>query len=551
VFLEKYDECNEWNEEPVKFSKKPFTWPTNLVAEAHKNSAPAPALDETTLPIFGIDWEHATDGDAGTYHSPLVVCTENIRSVAQELASENIFVDSLPPADLIVSNPMVVFLDSLDANCPRARVLDRAFALAHSLASLSKPCTVVFALAGAFSIRNGAGKLENDHGNVWGLAKALRAEYPKLTVLCVDVGFSQLNPQQIGSVLIEEMKRKHDGDFDIAIQEGERVTWRLRKTPLQSSLQGKLKHTADKDVYLIAGGMSGIGNLAALTLSKLGARNLVLVSRTGAAKQGASAATVQHLNQLREAPGLFVQFVACDISDREQVRKLFEENIQQQGLVLRGVFHSAGHVPTWSPKDPGPLLRDTTEQDLTFTSAAKVDGALNLHEFTQGTPLDFFVVCSSINTLLSTPRQTSYHVANAALDSIILRRVAMNLPATSVMWGIVAVGAQESLDQAELNKFLEYTNYTNFLSSDTVMGCIAAIVIAPPNTTPPLLVCARIDWVAYEKLLNKQLTLLAPVRQQSTLRRSEPENGHTSLWCVSLRCQVCARSKCRHRARRC
>ena len=67
--------------------------------------------------------------------------------------------------------------------------------------------------------------------------------------------------------------------------------------------------------------------------------------------------------------------------------------------------------------------------------AAKVDGARHLHELTSS--LDFFVMYSSIATLLGMPGQAAYAAANAYLDALALHRRAIGLAATSIAWTVI------------------------------------------------------------------------------------------------------------------
>ena len=48
----------------------------------------------------------------------------------------------------------------------------------------------------------------------------------------------------------------------------------------------------------------------------------------------------------------------------------------------------------------------------------KVRGALSLHKALKQTPLDFFVMTSSISAVLGNPGQSNYCVGNSFLDSL-------------------------------------------------------------------------------------------------------------------------------------
>lgn len=65
-------------------------------------------------------------------------------------------------------------------------------------------------------------------------------------------------------------------------------------------------------------------------------------------------------------------------------------------------------------------------------------GTWNLHRATLHIPLNFFVMFSSVSSLLGNVAQSSYSAANLFMDSFASYRRAMNLPATSINWGVIA-----------------------------------------------------------------------------------------------------------------
>src|SRR5215469_16693916 len=95
---------------------------------------------------------------------------------------------------------------------------------------------------------------------------------------------------------------------------------------------------------------------------------------------------------------------------------------------LRGIIHAAGIL------DDG-LLVHLDQERLAAVMAPKVQGAWNLHTLTKDMPLDFFVLFSSVASMLGSPGQGSYAAANAFLDALSHQRRALGLPSLTINWG--------------------------------------------------------------------------------------------------------------------
>ncbi|TBR56976.1 hypothetical protein B4U84_26450 [Westiellopsis prolifica IICB1] len=188
--------------------------------------------------------------------------------------------------------------------------------------------------------------------------------------------------------------------------------------------------------YLITGGLGGLGLLVARWMIERGAQHLVLVSR-----RDADAAIRKQIEELEQTNAKVV-VAKADVSKSEQLAQVLVD-IQRSLPPLRGVIHAAGTL------DDGVLVQLTQERFARVT-APKIKGAWNLHTLTQNLPIDFFVLFSSVASLLGSPGQANHAAANAFLDTLAHYRVAQGLPGLSINWGIVAqigAAAQRKADE--------------------------------------------------------------------------------------------------------
>ena len=75
------------------------------------------------------------------------------------------------------------------------------------------------------------------------------------------------------------------------------------------------------------------------------------------------------------------------------------------------------------------------ESNITRVMGPKVHGAWNLHQASQAHDLDFFVLFSSVASMIGAAGQGSYVISNTWLDNFAHYRRSMGLPATAISWG--------------------------------------------------------------------------------------------------------------------
>ena len=152
-----------------------------------------------------------------------------------------------------------------------------------------------------------------------------------------------------------------------------------------------------------------------------GARHLALFGRSEPGQ-----AARETLARLEKA-GANVRVRRVDVSQETALRDALAA-LRDEAPPLGGVIHSAGVL------DDG-VVAQLDWPRFARVLAPKVDGGWTLHTATAGQPLDFFVLYSSIASLLGSPGQSNHAAANAFLDSLAHYRRACGLSAASLNWG--------------------------------------------------------------------------------------------------------------------
>jgi acyl carrier protein len=127
------------------------------------------------------------------------------------------------------------------------------------------------------------------------------------------------------------------------------------------------------------------------------------------------------------ARGTVVTAEALDVSDESALRGLLER-IRAEGPPLRGIVHSAGVLD-----DAGLMQQDAARFARVF--APKVQGGWLLDALTRSDPLDWFVLFSSVASVLGSPGQSNHSAANAFLDLLARERKSEGRPGLSINWG--------------------------------------------------------------------------------------------------------------------
>lgn len=288
-------------------------------------------------------------------------------------------------------------------------------------------------------VTRGAQAIDRDSADValtqsllWGLARVIAYEHQNMWGGIIDLSPTPATDEV--AQLFAEVWHPRDTD-QIALRDGQRYSPQLVRE--QETLAGPVTPSFRADgSYLITGGLGGLGLEVARWLVRHGARRLILMGRTALpararwsqlAPDDAGAQQIAAIREL-EALGATVHLAAVDVADAAQLGT-FLETYQHEGWpLIRGVIHAAGVI-----RDRTILQLDAATFDLVFKP--KVAGAWHLHTLLRDAPLDFFVLFSSVASMLGSPSQGNYASANAFLDALAQHRRAQSLPAVSINWG--------------------------------------------------------------------------------------------------------------------
>lgn len=174
--------------------------------------------------------------------------------------------------------------------------------------------------------------------------------------------------------------------------------------------------------HVITGAFGGFGMEVARWMVEKGARHLVMIGRRGAATEEARALVEEFTRR-----GVRVLAAPCDVSDRTAMERLFAEVRATMPPVV-GAVHAAMVL------DDG-ILSNLDAERFQRVLAPKVLGAVHLDRLLRGETLRYFVLFSSVTTLIGNPGQANYVAANAYMEGLARRRRQKGLPALAIGWG--------------------------------------------------------------------------------------------------------------------
>ena len=295
----------------------------------------------------------------------------------------------------------------------RVRGFDSLVFLVQALESMnSKEAINITVLSSNMQKVGGEPVLQPEKAILLGPVKVIPQEHPDIRCRSIDL----VLPEFDGATedLIDDLLA------DLAVFESNEIAYRGRER--WARLFGPVRlgpeirpnpRLREKGVYLITGGLGGIGLAFAEKLAREAQARLILTARSAfpakdeweewvavRGEQDERAQIIRKLQAMEEA-GARVAVIPADVADMDAMRSALQKAEDHFGEIS-GVIHAAG-VP--GGELSGLVLRP------------KVQGALVLQSLLKDRRLDFFLLCSSINSIIGGFGQSDYCAANAFFDA--------------------------------------------------------------------------------------------------------------------------------------
>lgn len=262
----------------------------------------------------------------------------------------------------------------------------------------------------------------------YGIIKAAVWEIPQTNFRLVDIG----KWYDIDCLINEIVNKTTDlgiydnRSFSVIYREGKRYYEVLRK---KNTLQkrNKVLQLKEKGVYIITGGLGGIGMIVAEFLLSRGALNIAIWHHsnpeTSLSKQyDAQIIKIKKWN----ANGANVIVMGVDITIKKNVRKAIGKLRDEYGNI-NGIFHCATN------SKGGAILNSSYEEYIERTKP-KILGCNYLAEYTRDDLMDFFVLFSSAITVIGGYGSASYITANQYLRVFAHNLCSIGRNASVIQW---------------------------------------------------------------------------------------------------------------------
>lgn len=335
-----------------------------------------------------------------------------------------------------------------------------------------------------------------------GPLRVLPQEFPNISCRNIDIDISDLASPHISFLLMRLKEELFITDKEPTVAYRHNLRW-------QPDYQGFHLNEAVKQglpfkkggVYLITGGMGGIGQTIATYLASTFQAKLALVARSPlparedwaqwCTDHDETDATTKKIGKLAELEhvGGEVMVLCADVANYQEMNDSVVQ-VQARFGAINGVIHTAGVAGGGMA-----LIKTAKIADAVF--APKITGSMVLFDLFQHTNLDLFVLCSGMVSLAGGFGQIDYCSANAFQDQfshyLFNKR---GVPSQTINWDAwrevgMAANTLVPTDLAKLRTFLGQDDETGLLPEEgldafcrSLASALPQVIISTKELTP-------------------------------------------------------------------
>lgn len=282
------------------------------------------------------------------------------------------------------------------------------------------------------------------HATILGLCKVIPQEFPNITCRQIDL--------ETNTNLLIELSRSND---PVVAYRGEhRWVQTFEPMPLSEPQTIRLR---ENGVYLIAGDLvEGLGLMYAKYLAQTVAAKLILVARAQFPKkeqwetwlvthgqQDEISHCIRKLQAL-EAIGTEFSFFSADLADAAQIQAIIGECEQIHGVIHADVMGDRSSCP----------IPDLTSHERDRLWRSKIQGLQVLEKVLRGKELDFYLLQSSLSSVVGGVGFAAYAGANAFMDAFAHQQNKKgSIPWFSVNWDAVQEETSNKITGVDLVDF--------------------------------------------------------------------------------------------------
>ncbi|XP_025087737.1 uncharacterized protein LOC112560253 [Pomacea canaliculata] len=254
--------------------------------------------------------------------------------------------------------------------------------------------------------------------------------------------------------------------------------------------------------YLVVGGLTGLGWLCVQYLAQRGAGYIAILNR-----RQPSAESLSDMATLSASFTCHIRAFQGDVTSLQSLSTVMQQmQTEFSNIPLKGVFFGAAVT-----EDKSFLSMDVTSFDKALSP--KVRGICNLHRLSRDLELDYFVMHSSVGSVIGNGGQTNYTAGNAFMDGMAHFRRQQGLAGQTLNWGALDLGLLHKNSLAR--QILESQGFI-FMSKDEILSMLTPMLMLNWPQCSPM----KIDIEKLTQRMNRDGMLPLRSRLEKILKSS-------------------------------